>query len=174
MIVLKASLVGDGGVGKTTLIKAFKGREKILGEVQVTVGFNIFATKVNEKTTLQVWDMSGQDIFTPLIPELLQGSLIIIFVFDLNRPSTLVNIHRWMNMAKQYVKRAFVFLVGNKKDLPKTVDDELISQVIEELKKPPFIFLGYFETSALTGEGVIELFNHVFSLAETIASRIKK
>lgn len=82
---------------------------------------------------------------------------MIAILFDYSRNETLENINNWLKEARQFVKNfdsIQCILIGNKIDL---------SEDRFQMKKKAEFFakennLRFFETSALTGEGIDELF----------------
>lgn len=168
--VIKAVLAGEGGVGKTSLHLAFRRRE--IGRVEMTKGFELFVVRLSDNTYVQVWDLSGQLEFRPLVKALFRGAHIVTFVFDVSRPHTLLALSEWIRMAAQYVGRepVYAILVANKIDLQKSVDDGLVKLVIDSLNRPPFKFVTYLETSALRGDNVDKLFTYIMSLAQKIVN----
>jgi small GTP-binding protein len=74
-------------------------------------------------------------------------------VFDLSQPDTLQNVENWLkSLAEIQELTVPVLLVGNKCDLRPAVTPEQIQEVADRHQ------LGFFQTSALTGEGINEVF----------------
>lgn len=163
MTTFKVAFVGDAGVGKTSLIKAFIGEE--IKNLTSTVGIDFYSfTKDNYN--IVIWDFAGQIWFREVVIDFLKGAALIVMVFDLSRPRTLMSlVEFWANQVKQISGRdTLVIVVGNKKDLKK-IDDGTIERVIDDLKQRINVKL-YIQTSALYKENISALFNNIFDLVK--------
>ncbi|MBC6480984.1 MAG: GTP-binding protein [Hormoscilla sp. GM7CHS1pb] len=86
-ITQKICLVGDYGVGKTSLIRRFVERQ-FSDEYLSNVG-----VKISRKTLelaaanvrLLVWDLEGSTKFQAIVPTYLQGAMGAVIVADLSR-----------------------------------------------------------------------------------------
>ena len=157
-------MIGDGGVGKTSLIKNYT-----MGTFETdyvkTIGaqFSRYDKKIkNDIIKLIFWDIAGQDDFNFLHPLFFQESKACIIVFSLEKndlgEESFIHIKNWYQELKQYCGNIPIVLFANKVDL---VDQENINyNKINEMVKE-FQFLGYYLTSAKTGEGVDEAFNAI-------------
>jgi small GTP-binding protein len=152
---IKVSFCGSGGVGKTSLAKrltdgGFNPSEKI------TIGVMHFIRRVrvsNGDLTLVIWDIGGEERFRFLAPLFLKGARIVVYVFDVSRYESFVEIDEWRRIVEDAVGRVPGILVGNKIDLPRAVvRGEAESYALQTG------MLGYFETSVATGAGVEEVF----------------
>jgi len=148
----KILFLGEGGVGKTSLIRRYLGHNL---SNSITLGVDFFTLRINN-LTLIVWDLSGQERFRPLIDSFFYGAKLAIMVFDLSRPKTLFRLLEWSTYLKEKISDLSVIVVGNKKDLGKNVNNTVIKSVIEQI---PFRVIRYLETSAVTGENVNTLFS---------------
>ncbi len=159
--LFKICIVGDHGVGKSTLLHQYLER-RFISNVQSTIGSNFFVKRVklpNVKNyiTLQIWDLAGQDHFRWVRQAFYKGAKGIVYVFDLSRKDTREHIEVW----KEEVERAAGFLpnvlVGNKLDLVnssvKNTPEEIANDIIRALKS-----CLYTETSAKLGTGVDNVF----------------
>ena len=160
----KISIIGDGGVGKTSLLKKFtKGTfEK---DYIKTIGaqFSKYDKKINgDLIDLIFWDIAGQIDFKFLHPLFYKESRAGIIVCSLEEndlgKDSLTHIENWYNELKKYCDDIPVVLFANKVDLVDTNNIDTI-QIQELVHK--YNFLRYFITSAKTGEGVIEAFNAI-------------
>jgi len=160
----KISIIGDGGVGKTSLLKKFtKGTfEK---DYIKTIGaqFSKYDKKINgDLIDLIFWDIAGQIDFKFLHPLFYKESRAGIIVCSLEEndlgKDSLTHIENWYNELKKYCGDIPVVLFANKVDLVDTNNIDTI-QIQELVHK--YNFLRYFITSAKTGEGVIEAFNAI-------------
>ena len=131
-------MIGDGGVGKTSLIKKYT-QGTFETDYVKTIGaqFSRYDKEINSDIVkLIFWDIAGQDDFNFLHPLFFQESKACIIV--------------------KYCGEIPVVLFANKVDLIKNenIDEDKIQDTVEQ-----YNFLGYYLTSAKTGEGVTDAFN---------------
>ena len=158
----KISVIGDGQVGKTSLIKKFtKGAfEK---DYVKTIGaqFSKYEKEIEgDEIRLIFWDIAGQDDFLFLRPSFYKesGAAIIVYSLEENElgKRSFDHIVNWHENIKKFCGEIPIILFANKMDLVK--EDNLDVPLIQNLVKQHG-FLGYYITSAKTGEGVHEAFN---------------
>ena len=154
-------MVGDSAVGKTSLIKNFTQGTFQEDYIQ-TIGAQLstFEDEINEdKIELFFWDIAGQDTFHFLRPAFYQGSRAAIIVYSIEESGhgkkSLEHVDEWHEDIKLYCGDVPIILLGNKVDL---IDKKKLKEkkVLKILKKHEFI--GYYKTSAKTGEDVIKAF----------------
>jgi len=160
----KLCLVGETGVGKTSLIRRFV-TDKFDDRYIATVGTKITKKSMevvwrDEPRTLDmtIWDIMGEKGFRTLLKEAyFHGTQGIIAVCDLTRPDTLFDLSGWVNTAvKEVGEVPFVFL-GNKNDLSKEkIADEDDLAKLSAIHKSP-----YYLASAKTGENVDQAFKAI-------------
>ncbi len=162
----KITVVGDGAVGKTSLIQMFT-KESFSTEYHKTIGaqFSVFDKKINgDKIKLLFWDIAGQDDFNFLRPSFFKESKAAIIVYSLEKnelgEDSFKHIHNWDDDIKEYCGDIPVVIFGNKVDLidVKNLETSGINRIIEEKN-----YLGYFITSAKTGHGVVDAFNAIIN-----------
>ncbi|MFX0141873.1 MAG: Rab family GTPase [Candidatus Hodarchaeota archaeon] len=160
----KVTVIGDGMVGKTSLIKKFT-QGSFRNEYIKTIGaqFSVYNAEINgDKIRLLFWDIAGQDDFNFLRPSFYRDAAAAIIVYTLEEnslgSSSFNNIARWHEDLKQFCTNIPVVVFANKVDL--VSENELDESIIQEIVKQRD-FLGYFKTSAKTGQGVIEAFNAI-------------
>jgi len=167
----KIIILGEGGVGKTTLLHRYVSNI-FVDSTKMTIGTDFFIKKVDisidntdkYQITLLLWDFAGQERFRFILNEYIRGAEGIILAFDLSRVATLYRIKNWIGLLKEGGvwgdSKTKFFLLGTKKDLV-TDDPSLISpEKIDEFREK-FNADSYFETSSQNGLGVEEFFNHV-------------
>jgi small GTP-binding protein len=160
----KISVIGDGMVGKTSLIKKFTHGNFQFDYIR-TIGaqFSKYVQDIEGDTCiLSLWDIAGQDGFFFLRPSFYQASKAAIIVYSLednqHGSDSFKHISKWHNDIKKFCGKIPIILLGNKVDLiDKNILDE--SRVLKLTRKREF--LGHFLTSALTGEGVVEAFQAI-------------
>lgn len=156
--VFKTLLLGDGAVGKTSLISQFT-KGFIKKDYKMTIGVDIFSKTVNSNegtVKLSVWDLAGQERFKAVRSAFYGGTAGALLVFDLTRIVTFRNLVGWLEELYKYgAPNAPVVLIGNKVDLPhlREVRLEDAEWFATEIGSQ------YIETSAKTGEHVEEAFN---------------
>ena len=82
--IVKVSIAGIGGVGKTTLCQRAMGRilDDYFSNYKVTIGVQFFTHNVptdKGEVVLSVWDLAGQTQFQQIVNRFLIGSSGIIF-----------------------------------------------------------------------------------------------
>jgi len=148
----KVILIGNFGVGKTSLTRQFV-FQKFADEYLTTLGVKIDKKVliINEiQANLIIWDIAGEVSQTKVPKSYYLGANGIIYVFDLTRPSTFKHITEDLDYIKQVLPNVPYIIVGNKKDL---LTEEQLQDTIAQLPLP----CEYF-TSAKTGEKVEEMF----------------
>jgi len=154
--IAKVLFVGDGGVGKTSLIRRFL-RDMLADKMTVGVDFTIL--KVGDDKVAFVWDIGGEERFEFFTESLMKGAKLVILVYDVSIPKTLFNLKKWAEKVHEANStRIPAIVVGNKIDLGKNIGDDVVNEIIKEL---PLNVLEYIETSAVTGENIDKLFNAI-------------
>jgi small GTP-binding protein len=163
--IYKVIVIGDPAVGKTSLLTKFA-KNQFEEKYLPTVGVNIVKETIELKDTnatisLMFWDVAGQPQFYMLHRPYFNGADGMILVFDITRSSTFSNINNWYNSAVKYGLSGIPrILIGNKVDLKdeRKIILPMAEHLSEKLNAP------YFETSALTGETVKEVFQKIAEL----------
>ncbi|MEM0448601.1 MAG: Rab family GTPase [Methanomassiliicoccales archaeon] len=152
--IRKVCLLGDGAVGKTSLVRRFV--EDVFKDDYIVS----FGTKVTKKVLvldevelmLMLWDILGQKSDDALHSAYYKGANGALLVFDLTRPETLDNLLKWRDDFLRIAPNAKIVIVANKADLESKVTDNKLNASREILGGPLII------TSAKTGQGVEEAF----------------
>jgi len=160
----KIAVVGDGAVGKTSLIKKYtKGTfEK---DYIKTIGAQLskYNKEINgDMVRLIFWDIAGQDDFTFLHHLFYKEAKAAIIVYSLEEnelgKNSFTHIKNWHEVVVKNCENIPVVLFANKVDLVN--ENDLNEPEIQNLVKK-YNFLGYYLSSAKTGQGVIEAFNAI-------------
>ena len=164
--IFKICCIGEGAVGKTSLIKRFtqgafnKDYIKTLG-AQFSRYEQVLGEKKDIRCRLFFWDIAGQNEFAFMRPTFYNGAKAAIIVYDLSRPETLPTVETWFKDITQYVGNIPIVIFGNKSDL---VDELSVDTTnIKELVKK-HNFLDFYMTSAKTGSRVESAFNSIIKL----------
>ncbi|NVM30907.1 MAG: GTP-binding protein [Candidatus Helarchaeota archaeon] len=144
--VLKFVIGGDGGIGKTTLVKSLCTNEFV--DQIMTIGVDIHSKDVTvngTKVNLQVWDLSGQDQFRFLLDSFTHGANGIILGFDCSRPSSFLNLTKWLEIFRSTCSKAPILLIATKLD--KGYHLTLSREMAQEYIKTHDL-IGFIETSS--------------------------
>ena len=159
--VLKVVIAGDGNVGKTSLVRRYC-EGKFEASRVATIGVD-FQTKIVElpagSVKLSIWDMAGQDRFRVVRSGFYRGSLATALVYDVTDPLSLANLEKWHQEIFGITPGQKFIVVGNKIDLERVGQVEAAQSFTQKIEAP------YLETSALTGEGVTDMFKSLATLA---------
>ncbi len=160
----KIVLIGDPEVGKTSIRRKYMGKS-FRADYLKTLGADFAAQKVNvegESVLLTIWDLAGQSIFHGMRSSFYHGCKCALVVFDVTNPKSLENCLKWAQEATNYAKNSlkYIYLIGNKIDLEedRLVNPENIENVAQHFRESLSFPVELYETSALTGENIIELF----------------
>ena len=163
-LMYKICILGDGGVGKTTLVNRYL-TGVFKEHLKITIGVNFYVKKFKfheRMVTLQIWDFAGEDRFRFILPSYLLGAAGAIFMYDITRFSSFRNFHNWKEVFDEGSKRndteVPLLMVGSKKDLDykRAVSYE---DAVDLVKKHEF--LDYIECSAKSGENVEQIFQKI-------------
>ncbi len=158
--VFKITVIGDGAVGKTSLIKKYT-KGSFQKDYIKTLGaqFSKYDEEIDgDNCKLFFWDIAGQAEFQFMRPTFYKGSKAAIIVFSHTDEDSFKSIQNWHDDIKKYCGDLPIVLFGNKTDLVDEKDlnnDEVIKTVKERN------FLGYYKTSAKTGSGVYKAFQAI-------------
>ena len=154
----KIVIIGDQHVGKTSILSRYK-YETIEENYAPTVGIDFLTKNVflEDKTIrLIMWDTAGQERFKSLIPTYLKNANCIILAFDLTNKTSFTSLSKWLSDAKEHVPEDTFFVIcGNKMDLKRIVTKNEAEEFAKEKELP------YIEVSALTGDGIEDLFKMI-------------
>ncbi len=156
----KILTIGESGVGKTCILRRFV-EDKFLKNHLATIGID-FKTKTvkikNKDIKLKIWDTAGEERFRNITTQYYKGADGIVLVYDVTDESSFEKIKDWMDQITSNTTKDNIGLVllGNKCDFEeRAVTEEQGNKLGEELK------ISYFETSALSGQGIKEAFEQL-------------
>lgn len=119
--IVKLCLLGDGAVGKTSLVRRF------VFDVFDDKYLMSFGTKVVKKELrvggteldMMIWDILGQRTQDKLHAAYYKGATGALAVCDFTRPETMKNLKSWLGNFRSVVGNMPVVILGNKSDLEK-------------------------------------------------------
>lgn len=120
---LKVIVLGDSGVGKTSILNRFV-KQEFSQSYRATVGADFLFkefTMDNKEISLQLWDTAGQERFQSLGNAFYRGTDCCLLVYDITNIESFENIMSWK---KEFLERSGnentnfpIILIGNKCDL---------------------------------------------------------
>ena len=156
-VLYKILLIGDSGVGKTSVILRFT-KNIFQEEFLNSIGVDFKSKDLNidgKKVKLQIWDTAGQERFRTITASYYRGAHAIAIAFDLTQRISYEHVKRWMNDINKYAKEDVLkFLIGNKSDLinERKVYYEEARALASQMNTT------YFEVSAKKDENINEFF----------------
>ena len=161
--VLPLMLLGDGQVGKTSLILRLTGNQ--FNDSQLTtVGKESYVQQEvlhGYELKMKIWDTAGQERFKSMSVQVIKNSDAVILVYAIDDKNTFKALDLWLrklNETSDLTKKPII-IIGNKSDV-----EESKRQVTEAEGRLYAESKGYhfYETSAKTGANVKEAFNDIF------------
>lgn len=169
----KLVIVGDGACGKTCLLYRYEKDDFQHGYVPTIFGNSEkevdHPENPGEKFKLQLWDTAGQEEYEATRTLCYPGTHVLLMAFSIVTPDSFANIkNMWVPESKRDgLKGVPIVLVGTKLDLrkdPATLEmlhernEEPVTQAQALKMKEDIGAVTYVETSALTSEGVVKVF----------------
>jgi len=160
LIKKKICLLGDVGVGKTSMIRRFVENlfdDSYLSTIGVKVSQKNISLTASSEILLMIWDVEGAGYAGDINTNYMAGASGAIIVSDLTRLQTIDVCEDIVTSFRKINPQAPILFAGNKYDLV-TVKHPgyiLFNEKAEELKVP------FYYTSAKTGQNVEDCFNHI-------------
>lgn len=163
-VLLKVIILGDSGVGKTSLMNQYVNK-KFSNQYKATIGADFLTKEVmvdDRLVTLQIWDTAGQERFQSLGVAFYRGADCCILVYDVTMPNTFKALDSWRDefliQSSPRDPENFPFvLIGNKIDLENRAVSTKRAQGWGQSKGG----IPYFETSAKEAINVEQAFQTV-------------
>lgn len=159
--LVKVILLGDGGVGKSSLMNRYVAN-KFDSHLFHTIGVEFLNKELEvdgQQVTLQIWDTAGQERFRSLRTPFYRGSDCCLLTFSLDDGQSFGNLANWKKEFTYYADikdpDSFPFVVlGNKVD----VSDRQVSAEDAQRWCRDNGGCPYFETSAKDATNVVSAF----------------
>jgi len=167
--LFKFIIIGDAGAGKSCLLHQFienkfkKGTSHTIG-----VEFGSKIIQVGGRTIkLQIWDTAGQERYRSVTRSYYRGAAGALIAYDITNRESYNHLLHWLADARTLARADISIInVGNKCDLK----DKRAVTYLEASRAAQENDVLFLETSALTGEGVEEVF---IKVAKMILSKIE-
>jgi small GTP-binding protein len=156
-MLFKVVVVGDGGVGKSTMVQRLTTGQFI--PQKITIGtdlatYDINIDKINVR--LQIWDFAGERRFRLFLPNYSRGATGCLLCYDITRRPSFYSLDEWYNIVKNNADNPVFILVGEKLDLA----DIRRSVAFDDGKefRENYELDDFFETSSKSGENTRNIF----------------
>jgi len=177
--IMKAVLIGDGAVGKTSIRRNYLGEEFTEGHI-ATIGVDLATKRVlfdQEIVKFIIWDLAGQPTFEKVRGHYYSGCNGILLVYSVVNRSSFDNASKWLVEAfKNMGPLPPTVIIGNKTDLRYSLDkkqyvtsdegEKFTKYFIDKLGVPAI----FRETSAKTGAGVQDAFTELLRMMDEAES----
>lgn len=171
--IMKAVLIGDGAVGKTSIRRNYLGEDFIEGHL-ATIGVDLATKRVlfqQDVVKFIIWDLAGQPTFEKVRGHYYAGCNGILLVYSVVDRETFDNASKWLVEAfKNMGPLPPTVIIGNKIDLRSSMDkkkyvtcdegQQFTKYFIEKLGVPAI----FRETSAKTGENIQDTFQQLLRM----------
>jgi len=175
-VLLKVILLGDSGVGKTSIMHQYVNKRYVT-QYKATIGADFMTKEVavdDKLVTLQIWDTAGQERFQSLGVAFYRGADACALVYDITDAKSFDNLESWMDEflvhAAPRNAETFPFVImGNKSDLSsrRQVSSK---KALEWCASHGF---KHFEVSAKDASNVEKAFHEIASHSSSIDNRPK-
>jgi small GTP-binding protein len=158
-VLKKMCVIGDGAVGKTSLIRRFvvgNFDDKYVATIGAkTTAKHLEISKGDEIThlKLQIWDILGARSHAKIQKTSFKGADGAFLVLDLTRRETLYSFDLWLHSLYEVTGEIPVVVLANKSDLEPDFEPERIKVLADDYGLP------YYLTSAKTGENLNDAFD---------------
>jgi len=160
--LFKLLLIGDSGVGKTSVLFRFSD-DAFNSTFISTIGIDFKIRTIelgDKKIKLQIWDTAGQERFRTITTAYYRGAMGILLVYDITNEKSFENIKTWIKNIEQHASADVEkMILGNKCDME---DKRKISTAQgEQLAKEYNV--KFMETSAMNRTNVERAFTEIAS-----------
>lgn len=162
----KCVILGDTGVGKTTLCHALKLNRGYFPSSNPTIGAAFFEIKDNLNQKISIWDTAGQEKYNSLVPLYIRGCDIIMFVASVDNRKSVENLEMWYELSKEYYPDGLpncIFVINKidliNQDLKILNPDNIFKNIINKFGDYPIL-----KCSGRLGKGINELKEELFNI----------
>ena len=126
-VLLKVIILGDSGVGKTSLMNQYVNK-KFSNQYKATIGADFLTKEVmvdDRLVTMQIWDTAGQERFQSLGVAFYRGADCCVLTYDVTAPNTFKSLDSWRD--------EFLIQVRHTRHQPASDNISLILKLCSEL-----------------------------------------
>lgn len=173
---VKCVLVGDGAIGKTSLVVSYTTNGYPTEYVPTAFdNYAVVVTVDNQPIRLQLCDTAGQDDFDSLRPLCYPGTDVFLLCFSVVSPTSFHNISdKWLPEIRAHCPGTPIVLVGTQSDLRNDVkmlielanyNEKPVTEADVRRKVKEIHACNYTECSALTQKNLKDVFDSAIIVA---------
>jgi small GTP-binding protein len=157
-VPFKVILLGNAGVGKTTLVRKY---QRIACDTTYvpTAALDFSRCEIRVRGVRHhfgIWDTGGQEQFRAVVPFYVRDASAGLILFDMAHRPSFDDINQWIDFFRRERPDSFILVFGNKLDLPNRTVTALEAAAFCEEKG-----FAYMEGSAKTGVGLTKAFDRI-------------
>lgn len=160
--IAKVVMIGDSACGKSSLtIRLTDDRFSSMHDVTIAaeIGSKIVEVGDAKYMKLQIWDTAGQEHFRAVTRSYFRNAAGFLLVYDVTRRNTFLHAQEWLDDIRQQADDDIsICLVGNKNDLTEREGGREVTYEEAEKWAVENNLLAFVETSAKTGDNVVEAY----------------
>ena len=158
---LKIIVIGDSGIGKTSLISCYVNEKPISSLSAPTIGVE-YSSKIakysNKKFKTQIWDTAGQEKFRSITKNYYRDAIGVIICFSITNRNSFENLKSYLedidNICNKNIQKILVGTFYDHNDDRTVLNSEAINFANKHNVE-------YIEASSITGIGVNKCFTQL-------------
>jgi|TARA_B100001971_G_scaffold215044_2_gene256737 small GTP-binding protein len=160
----KFILVGESGVGKSSLIERYINKHFVfISDVTIGVEYRCKIIDIdNTKIRIEIWDTAGQERFRSITRGYYRDAIAAFLIYDITQRLSLIRIPTWIDALKENAPSNLLFkvLIGNK------IDNDYMRQVsFKEGKNMANSYnIPFYEVSAKSDNKISDIFRDIAKL----------
>ncbi|XP_011302808.1 ras-related protein Rab-24-like [Fopius arisanus] len=161
---MKIVLLGDGAVGKTSLMERFvneRFNESLKYQNTIAAAFASRQLEINgEKLVLGIWDTAGSERYDSMTKIYYRGARAAIVCYEISNQQTFNRAKHWIRELRSVEEKCKIYLCATKSDL--LLMGETPSPSLEAVELyASGIQSKWYITSSKTGENISEMFQEI-------------
>jgi len=166
--VSKLLVVGEGGVGKTSLLRALRGEEFVEG-LETTHGIGVEKLELSHPSEagvtmeLNTWDFGGQQIYHATHQFFLTNRSLFVLVWDARHGWEAGKLYDWLDRIKAKAPESPVMIVATH------IDERAADLPLDDLQRKYSQIQGHYKVSNKAGTGIAEFKENLAQTAAGLA-----
>ena len=161
-VMLKIILIGEAGVGKTSIISQFIDNF-FDSDIPTSIGASFSSTNLNfnngKSIKVELWDTAGQERYRSITRAFFHNSAAAILVYDITSKHSFEELKNyWIREIQESIgENLIIAIVGNKVDLLES--EEVKEEEAKKFAKDNNAL--FYQTSAKSSSGIKDLFTGI-------------